>query len=62
LRTAWAAQPKPPKPQDAFEMSKQHLDGLAVAARRFVGKVNKISMPVLRMHQRTYSGMSIRLR
>ena len=26
------------------------------------GKVNKISMPVLRMHQRTYSGMSIRLR
>jgi hypothetical protein len=38
LRTAWAAQPKPPKPQDAFEMSKQHLDGLAVAARRFVGK------------------------
>jgi hypothetical protein len=24
LRTAWAAQPKPPKPQDAFEMSKQH--------------------------------------
>jgi hypothetical protein len=33
LRTAWAAQAKPPKPQDAFEMSKQHLDGLAMAAR-----------------------------
>jgi hypothetical protein len=33
LRTAWAAQPKSPKPQDAFEMSKQHLDGLAMAAR-----------------------------
>jgi hypothetical protein len=33
LRTAWAAQAKPPKPQDALEMSKQHLDGLAMAAR-----------------------------
>jgi len=25
--------PKTPEPQDAFEMSKQHLDGLAIAAR-----------------------------
>jgi hypothetical protein len=33
LRTAWPAQPKPPKPQDAFEMSKQHLDRLAMTAR-----------------------------
>src|SRR5512133_2394841 len=29
------AQPKPPQPQDAFEMSKQHLDGFAMAARSF---------------------------
>jgi hypothetical protein len=33
LRTAWAAQPKPPKPQDALEVSKQHFDGLALTTR-----------------------------
>jgi hypothetical protein len=33
LSTAWAAQPKPAKPQNAFEMGKQHLNALAAATR-----------------------------
>jgi hypothetical protein len=33
LGTAWAAQPKPAKPQNAFEMGKQHLNALAAATR-----------------------------
>jgi len=33
LRTAGAPQAEPTKPQDAFEMSKQHLNRLAMAAR-----------------------------
>jgi hypothetical protein len=35
VRTAWAAQPKSPEPQNALEMRKQHLDALAIAARAF---------------------------
>jgi len=35
LSPAWAAQAKPTKLQNAFEMGKQHLDALATAARSF---------------------------
>jgi hypothetical protein len=35
LRTARTAQSKPTKPQDALEMSEQHLDGLTITARSF---------------------------
>src|SRR5262245_11327698 len=31
--TAWAAQPKPTKSQDAYEVGEQHLDPFAIAAR-----------------------------
>ena len=33
MSTAWAAQPKSAKPQNAFEMGKQHLNALAAATR-----------------------------
>src|SRR5262249_26265299 len=37
LGTAWAAQPKPTKSQDAFEVGEQHLDPFAIAARLLEG-------------------------
>jgi hypothetical protein len=37
LRTARSAQPKPTEPEDVLEVSKQHLDPLAVAARLLEG-------------------------
>jgi hypothetical protein len=37
LSTAWAAQPKPTKPQNTFEMGKQHLNALAAATRLLEG-------------------------
>jgi hypothetical protein len=33
LSAAWAAQAKPTKPQNAFEVGKQHLNALAAATR-----------------------------
>ena len=37
LCTAWAAQPKPTKSQDAFEVGEQHLDAFAIATRSLEG-------------------------